>query len=196
MTIPFSFEKQIGRIGELGILPAANTNWRKVLARLFSPGECETDWNSVMAFVQSYGGPEISGLNNWIRKNSRRHDWDVWFPIYQSFRHSYLYQITPADVVFQVSQMSKDPREHALSDIRPREQTDLIKNISPTPPLVLSFHTLLEALQRIPSFTEFWSFHLENQSFFMGDSLRAAGFHSVPDDDLWQTKRLIPFAPV
>ncbi len=185
MQIPFQFCNQVGRVSELGIASSLPLTWRRTFNGGFDPSRCVTDWSTVIDFIEQYGGNDVSGFNSWVTRNSKREDWSQWFSIYKAFRHDFLYKITPTDIKNHVQYLAKFPEEHALGDVRPSEQTDLIKNISPTPPLVLSFHSLLESISRIPKFSEFWEFHLENHHFFMGSCLKAANLPVKPTKEMW-----------
>lgn len=151
-----------------------------------------TDWDDVMDFVEASGGPERSGFNDWLSRNSRnRADWNYWLPRYKNFRHEFLYQVTPSLVKAYISWASSPANrvdQHALGTVRPREQQKVIRDLSPTPPLIFSFHVLLEHMKTIPSFTQFWRFHLRRRSYFMGQALLASGYYNRdPSASEWNT---------
>jgi hypothetical protein len=142
-----------------------------------SLGPLITDWDDVERFIDLSGGPQNSGFVRWKEYNSKKRsaDFDHWFQIYKSFRHKALFQLKPEDIVAHVLGLASTPGEHALGTLRAKDQTRLIRDVTPTAPIMLSFHTVLERYARPFTWTEFWQFHLDNEEYFLRCALDKIG---------------------
>lgn len=143
-----------------------------------------TDWSDVETFINSAGGEVKSGFTRWMARNrEKRSDFGKWYEVYRNFRHEALFSIKPDEITSHVRRLASMRGEHALGTLKGKEQTTLIKNVTPTAPIMLSFHTVLELYQRPFLWTEFWNFHLENEDYFLRHALNAIGI-SAPAKDV------------
>lgn len=142
-----------------------------------------TDWSDVERFIENAGGEIKSGFIRWMTKNgSKRPDFAKWYDVYRGFRHETLFAIKPDEIVTHVRRLASMTGEHALGTLKGKEQTSLIKNVTPTAPIMLSFHTVLELYQRPFLWSEFWSFHLENEDYFLRHALNTIGISTKARD--------------
>jgi hypothetical protein len=142
-----------------------------------------TDWSDVENFIESAGGEVKSGFTRWMTRNrERRSDFDKWHGVYRNFRHETLFTLKPDEITAHVRRLASLRGEHALGTLKGRDQTSLIKNVTPTAPIMLSFHTVLELYRRPFLWTEFWNFHLENEDYFLRHALDAIGISARAKD--------------
>lgn len=147
------------------------------------PKPLSTDWSDVERFIENAGGEAKSGFTRWMTRNSeKRPDFPKWYGVYKKFCHETLFTIKPDEITTHVRRLASIPGEHALGTLKGREQTSLIKNVTPTAPIMLSFHTVLELYRRPFLWTEFWNFHLENEDYFLRHALDAIGISARARD--------------
>lgn len=142
-----------------------------------------TDWSDVVRFIEDAGGEDKSGFSRWVTKNSKnRSDFAKWYNVYKGFRHEALFSIKPDEIISHVQRLASMRGQHALGTLKGKEQTNLIKNVTPTAPIMLSFHTVLERYRRPFLWSEFWNFHLENEDYFLRHALDAIGISVMAKD--------------
>ena len=147
------------------------------------PDKLSTDWSDVVRFIDNSGGESKSGFTRWMSRNrERRSDFDKWYGVYRNFRHEALFSLKPEKITGHVRRLASMHGEHALGTLKGKEQTSLIKNVTPTAPIMLSFHTVLELYRRPFLWTEFWNFHLENEDYFLRHALDAIGINASAKD--------------
>lgn len=148
-----------------------------------TPEKLSTDWTDVESFIEDAGGEVKSGFARWMARNrEKRSDFDKWYEVYRNFRHETLFSLKPDEITGHVRRLASMKGEHALGTLKGKEQTSLIKNVTPTAPIMLSFHTVLELYRRPFLWTEFWNFHLENEDYFLRHALDAIGISAAAKD--------------
>lgn len=136
----------------------------------------------VRAFLASMDPLREREYITWTERKRKDYGPDVfdyWLDRYRTFEHRYLYEIQPSDVLDLASKMKNDRREHALGNARRTDGHKKIQDLSAPPPLSFAFHVLLEAIRRIPRWTEFLQFLERNPKFFHDVFYRFVGFDNT-----------------
>jgi len=115
-------------------------------------------------------------LEDWRRrrKNVSKHEWNPVLRAFQSSRQTLLYQLD-VDDVWRVAKST----EHALGEVKAAEarrpENLFAANLSPTYAVVMLLHDLMEALGRVPSWSDVERYLFDHQEVCLRYFLDAGG---------------------